>query len=50
MYLVASLRLNGSNDDLWTSGSRRSLGRKQPVGHNQHKPKDSTDSVCWLRL
>jgi hypothetical protein len=44
--LVASLRLNDSDDGLRTSGSRRSSGRKPTVGHIQHKPKDSTDSVC----
>jgi len=50
MYLVDSLRLNDSDDGLWTSGSRRSSGRKQPVRYNQHKSKDSTDSVCWSML
>ncbi|UJR23990.1 hypothetical protein I4U23_026956 [Adineta vaga] len=41
--LIASLKLNDSDDGLRTSGSRRSSGRKQTVGS---KAKDSTDSVC----
>ena len=46
--LVASFKLNDSDDGLRTSGSRRSSGRKQASGLNQYKSKDSTDSVCKL--
>ena len=46
LYLVASFKLNDSDDGLRTSGSRRSSSRKRVSGCNQLKSKDSTDSVC----
>ncbi len=45
-YLVASLRLNDSDDGLRTSGSRRSSSQKRTSAFTQYKAKDSTDSVC----
>lgn len=44
--LVASFKLNDSDDGLRTSGSRRSSSRKRVGGFSQYKSKDSTDSVC----
>ncbi len=45
--LVASLKLNDSDDGLRTSASR---SRKRTSGFNQYKSKDSTDSVCQLKI
>lgn len=47
LHLVASLKLNDSDDGLRTSGSRRSSSRKRVGGFNPLKSKDSTDSVCF---
>jgi hypothetical protein len=46
LFLVASLKLNDSDDGLRTSGSLRSSSQKRASGFNQYKSKDSTDSVC----
>ncbi len=46
LFLVASLKLNDSDDGLRTSGSRRSSSQKRASELNQYKSKDSTDSVC----
>jgi len=45
LYLVASLKLNDSDDGLRTSASRRSSTRKRTSGL-----KDSTDSVCKFKF
>ncbi len=49
-YLVASLRLNDSDDGLHTSSFRWNSSRKQTGPFNQYKSKDSTDSVWILRI